>query len=251
MKKMDKNFEKILFDKTAGSAELFEKLLIYFSKKVKGGESIRTEIDLAKKYLSHFAVINNNILSIEHKTQSNEKESILKYLSKILEVDRNTYKIIFNSIPNKIKSYSNIVTLSNSKTVYEVLKFWHQYNSKIEVTICESQPECEGKILSKKLLKVGIKTKVVLDSETSNILEKADLLLLSCDVILNNGDIVNKIGSRTAAIIAKNFKKPVIVISSKDKQIKSNRFRIKGRGAIEKSLFERVEKELIHRIVTD
>ncbi len=165
-------------------------------------------------------------------------------MSKILEENRNTYKIIFNSIPNKIKRYSKIVTLSNSKTVYEVLKLWHQYNNKFEVTVCESQPECEGKILAKELLKAGIKTKVVFDSETSNSLEKADLLLLSCDVILKNGDIINKIGSRNAAIIAKYFKKPVIVISSKDKQINSNIFRIKGRNAIEKSLFERVENEI-------
>jgi translation initiation factor 2B subunit (eIF-2B alpha/beta/delta family) len=146
---------------------------------------------------------------------------------------------------------NKVLTLSNSKTVYEVLKQWNHFNKKLEVVVLESQPKCEGKVLAGKLKKAGIKVNVVLDSEMSRYIEKSDLILLGCDLIFKDGSVLNKTGSRDAAIIAWYFNKPVLIVSSKTKHSNRKKINIEGRDRSESLLFETVEKELITHLVTD
>lgn len=251
MKTVDKSLDRILNDKTSGSAELVNKLNRYFIPKVMSNKSINYEITLAKKYLSHFAVINNFLNRMEKQLKKNDQSSLLNYLIEYRYSELNVYKNIFNSLPEIIKNSKRILTLSNSKTILEVLKLLYLYNNKIKVIVCESLPECEGRILAKRLIKKGIKAQIIPDSQISRFIEKSDLLLLGCDIILKNGDIINKTGSRNAAVMANYFKKPVVVVSSKAKRINRNSFQIKGRDKKEKYLFERVEKKFINLLVTD
>lgn len=248
---MDNIFRKILNDRTSGSTELLNKLIRYLYQRTKEGKSIGNEIEIAKKQLGHFAVINFQLKLISVLISKNDQQQLLSYLAFVTENEKNIYQRIFSSIPEVIKRNKKILTLSNSKTVFEILNRWYHYNSKLEVVILESQPECEGKYLTKKLIRSGIKSKVIPDSAISTNIEKSDLLLMGCDIILKNGDIVNKTGSRDAAIIANYFNKPVLVVSSKSKQTKKSMINIRGRNKSEMYLFERVEKKLISYLVTD
>ncbi len=248
---MDNIFSKILDDRTSGSTELLNKLIKYLYQRTKAGKSISNEIEIAKKQLGHFAVINYQMKLISKLISKNDQQQLLSYLAFITENEKNIYQRIFSSIPEVIKRNKKILTLSNSKTVFEILNRWYHYNNKLGVVILESQPECEGKYLAKKLIRSGIKSKVIPDSAISTNMEKSDLLLIGCDIILKNGDIVNKTGSRDAAIIAKYFNKPVLVVSSKSKQTKKSVVNIRGRNKKEMYVFERVEKELISFLVTE
>ncbi|MFO7525639.1 MAG: hypothetical protein R6W68_09310 [Ignavibacteriaceae bacterium] len=248
---MDKIFNNIISDKTSGSSELLQKLVYYFYRRISDGKAVKKEIETALNNLEHFAVIKYHLKKLELLMSKENKQSILSYLSSVIENEADIYQKIFTAIPLQIKNNKKIFTLSNSKTVYEVLKFWHQYNKNILITIAESQPECEGKLLFNKLKKIDVKTELVHDNAISKHIEKSDLLLLGCDIIMKNGDIINKTGSRDAAIIAKYFNKPVVVVSSKLKRISIRKPLIKGRNESEKFLFEKVENELISLIVAE
>lgn len=249
--KMERKFLRILNDKTSGSSELLHKLVNFFYIKIMDGFSISEEITIAEKMLGHFAIIKNELNRLKALLKTGEKEKLLSYLSTLKNNEENIYRKIFDSIPDSVKKYNEILTLSNSQTVYEVLKYWKQLRKKMSVVILESQPGGEGKLMFKKLQKVGIDALVKKDSFLTICLEKADILLLGCDMILKNGEIINKVGSRNAAIIAKYLNKPVVVVSSKLKKSNSRYYKIAGRTPDEKDNFEKVEKELITYLITD
>lgn len=248
---MNKVFNDIIKDSTSGSAELLEKLVYYFYKRISDGKEVRNEIRIALSKLNHFAIIKYHLDKLELLMSKQDIRFIKRYLLSIIENEANIYLKIFSSIPIHYKKSKKIFTLSNSKTVYEVLKLWHQYNKNILVTVAESQPECEGKILVKRLKRMKINTELIYDNTISKHIEKSDLILLGCDMILKNDNIINKTGSRDAAIIAKHFKKPVIIVSSKLKRIRNWNTLIKGRNESEKFLFEKVENKLISLIITE
>jgi translation initiation factor eIF-2B subunit alpha len=248
---MDRVFQKILNDKNSGSSEILTNLITYLYIQVRHGRSIIKQINTAENQLGHFAVIKNFLIQLKIIIKRNDRNALLEYLSSYKQNENDKYLKIFNVLPDEIKISRKIVTLSNSHTVCEILKQWYKQNNKIKVFILESLPGGEGRILTKNLKRAGIKSETLMDSKLSEILEKSDLLLIGCDIILKNGSIVNKTGSRNAAIIAKHFNKPVVVVSANSKRVRNNYFIIKGRNPAEKFLFEKVEKELITLIITD
>lgn len=249
--KMERKFLIILNDKTSGSSELLNRLVNYFSNRIMEGYTISEEIRIAEKMLGHFAVIKYKLIRLKDLVKDDNKENLLRYLSTFKNNEENIYRKIFNAIPDSVKKYKEILTLSNSQTVFKVLKYWKQSKKMLSVIILESQPGSEGKLMFKKLQRAGIDTLLIKDIFLAKYLEKTDLLILGCDAILKNGDIINKVGSRNAAIVAKYFNKPVLVVSSKIKRTNSKHFKIIGRTPDEKNKFEKVEKELITYLVTD
>ncbi|MBS4034924.1 MAG: hypothetical protein KGZ85_10690 [Ignavibacterium sp.] len=248
---MEHDFKNILSDKTSGSAELFTKLFRYFRKKISAGNSIEQEIIIARRQLGHFAEIKNHLNKLSKTLKTKEQEYILSYLSSTIKLEKKTYDRIFNELPDYIKNYKKILTLSNSKTILEVIKRWNKLNSKLRVKVLYSNPGGEGKLLSDKLKKHGINSVVIPDTSIQKYIKKADLLLLGCDIIFKNGDILNKTGSRNAAVVTRNLNKSVVVVASRSKIIHADNFKIIGRDESEKQFFERVEKELITHLVTD
>lgn len=248
---MERVFLKILNDKTSGSAEILANLITYLYIQVRHGKSIIHLIKTAENQLGHFAIIKNFLIQLKSVAKRNDRDALMEYLSSLKQDEKNKYLKIFDALPDKLIISRKIVTLSNSKTVFEILRLWYQQNIKLKVSVLESKPGGEGRILARKLKISGVDSELKMDSALSGILEKSDLLLLGCDIILKNGSIVNKTGSRNAAIIAKHFNKPVVVVSSKSKRILNNNYLIRGRNPEEKYLFEKVEKKLITQIITD
>ena len=248
---MENDFKNILNDKTSGSTELLINLFRYLRKKISAGDSIEQEIKIARRQLGHFAVIKNHLNNLYKTLKTNDQEFIRSYLSSVIRLEKVTYDRIFNSLPDYIKNYKKLLTLSNSKTTFEVIKRWHKLNRDLIVIVLRSNPGGEGKILSDKLKRYGINSTLIPEYAIQKYLKKADLLLLGCDVILKNGDIINKAGSRNAALMARELNIPVVVVTSKSKKIRTNNIKITGREEAEKQLFERVEKEFITHLVTD
>ncbi len=248
---MDNKFLKIIQDKTSGSAELRIRLMMYLQERVKRGYSITKEVRNAEKMLGHFATIKNELIRLKKVMKDNDNEKLYHYLSSINTNENKIYYKLFTSIPDSIKECNKIITLSNSQTVFGVLKYWKQLNTKLTVYTLESHPGGEGRIMHNKLKEAGIRSIMIKDALLSKYLEKSDLLLIGCDAILKHGDVINKAGSRNAAVIAKYLKKPVIVVSSKSKKTCNRHYKIKGRTPDEKYNFEKVEKELITHLITD
>ena len=61
------------------------------------------------------------------------------------------------------------------------------------------------------LKKIGINATVILDAAAGAIMEKIDFVLLGAEGVVENGGIINKIGTSTISLCAKMHNKPVYV----------------------------------------
>eukprot|EP00428_Durinskia_dybowskii_P066310 CAMPEP_0170383446 /NCGR_PEP_ID=MMETSP0117_2-20130122/15479_1 /TAXON_ID=400756 /ORGANISM="Durinskia baltica, Strain CSIRO CS-38" /LENGTH=336 /DNA_ID=CAMNT_0010639149 /DNA_START=144 /DNA_END=1154 /DNA_ORIENTATION=- len=77
--------------------------------------------------------------------------------------------------------------------------------------ITESRPDAAGLESARIFSERGIPTKVVLDAAVGAIMEEVDLCLVGAEGVMENGGIVNKIGTYQIALVAKALQVPFYV----------------------------------------
>ncbi|EFW92028.1 initiation factor 2B related protein [Haladaptatus paucihalophilus DX253] len=105
-----------------------------------------------------------------------------------------------------------VLTLSRSGTVLDALR------AADRVFVAESRPALEGVGVAESLADA---TNVTLhtDAAIAHVLatEDVDRVVVGADSVLPNGDVVNKTGTRVAALAARNEDVPVFVVTATDK----------------------------------
>ncbi len=257
------NLNDILNNKTLGSSELIKLLNDYFYSIRNNIPEINQSIKQVKSSLTQFQGVNtylrklNQILSKKNKTELNT------FLSEHSNRDLKKNEIIFNKIYSFFKDFESVITISRSGTVLEILKLWHKRNKRIQVILCESRPMFEGRLLATDLTIEGIKVKLITDAMMGLYINEIDAAIIGADAVLKNGNIINKVGSKTLALLCKDQKKPVYVVSSKSKFSNQKYYKLKSENpnevwdkksknlSIQNIYFEEIEKKLITKVVTD
>ena len=97
----------------------------------------------------------------------------------------------------------------------------------------------------------------------SLFIPKIDAALIGADMILKNKNVVNKVGSKSLALLCKEYNKPIYVVSTKLKISKKNIFKQKKENpeeVLKKSVnnltvsniyFEEIDRKFITKIITD
>lgn len=258
----ENRLKKIISDNKSGSTEILQKL-INWSKDYRNEEKTLLEmIDASNKNLKTFSAVQSFTKNLKAIIKKDDKRKFFDFLDEQTEHIAKRYSDLFkNSLPYLINC-KRIVTISNSKTVMEILKRLNEQKN-IFVTIGESRPQLEGRIMAKELLKHKVKVEIVPDTYLPNVIEKADAALTGADSVLSNGDVVNKTGSRSLAIGSKYFRKPFYVLAAKDKISFNKKYSPEKRNENEiwnydhkfltkaNYYFEVVEKKLITKIIFD
>ncbi len=170
-------------------------------------------------------------------------------------------RIFANSLPY-LKNKRSILTISNSKTVFEILRKLRTENCKL-LTVSESRPKLEGRILAKKLNKEKISVALITEAMSASYVRKCDCVIIGADTVLRNRSVVNKVGSFQLALLCNYFQKPFYVITEKSKFSLKNEFKQIGESteeiwkdapkgvAIKNIYFEKIPASLISKIITD
>uniref|UniRef100_A0A7S2RC42 Translation initiation factor eIF2B subunit alpha n=1 Tax=Eucampia antarctica TaxID=49252 RepID=A0A7S2RC42_9STRA len=80
-----------------------------------------------------------------------------------------------------------------------------------EIIVLEGRPDASGAKAAKIFADAGIPTTVVLDSAVGYVMERVDLVIVGAEGVVENGGIVNKIGTYATAIVARELGKPFYV----------------------------------------
>ena len=113
----------------------------------------------------------------------------------------------------RIKNKSIILTHCHSSTVTKLLIKANRDGKNFEVFCTETRPLFQGRITAKELVKEGIKTTLIVDSAVRSIIKDIDLVIVGSDAITSEGNVINKIGTSTIALIARDARKPFYVVS--------------------------------------
>ena len=262
-KKQKEILNKILSDRTSGSYEILLKLNKLILSEKNDKKFIYETIAKSKTKLSHFAAINDYFDKIENLLKKENLNDLHNYLTGIASSESLKFDIILKKISKKLLGANLILTISKSGTLINIFKMWHEKNKNLKLVICESRPSNEGKLMAKELLNAGIKVTMITDAMAGIFLPKIDAVLTGADAILKNGNVINKVGSMSLALLCKHFKKPFYVITTRSKYVKNNKLRINGdlpdpvwkfrhkNLTTTNILFEEVDKNLITEIITD
>jgi len=110
-----------------------------------------------------------------------------------------------------------VFTHCHSSTVINILKEAKKQNKHFQVFNTETRPLYQGRKTSHELEKAGIKVTMIIDSAAGDILDKipvlpqANLMIIGADAVLQDGSVINKIGSRMFAELANKHKIPVYI----------------------------------------
>ncbi|XP_050431964.1 translation initiation factor eIF-2B subunit alpha isoform X2 [Adelges cooleyi] len=131
------------------------------------------------------------------------------FLKKLTEARNKVAKITLPFIVDG----ANILTHSKSRVVLEAMKLAVATQKRFHVYVTESAPDNSGQEMYKCLTELNIPCTLILDSAVGYIMEKVDMVMVGAECVVESGGIINKIGSCTMAICAKEFKKPFYVLT--------------------------------------
>jgi len=80
-----------------------------------------------------------------------------------------------------------------------------------EIIVLEGRPDASGAKASKVYSQAGIPTTLVLDSSMAHVMERVDIVVVGAEGVMENGGIINKIGTYGLAIVARELGIPFYV----------------------------------------
>ncbi|KAH7954586.1 hypothetical protein HPB49_020061 [Dermacentor silvarum] len=112
-----------------------------------------------------------------------------------------------------VQDRSTILTHSFSRVVRDTLFAAAEDHKHFTVYVTESAPDYTGRQLYEALEERGISVTLIVDSAVGYILEKVDMVLLGAEGVVESGGIINKIGTYTMAMCAKEKNIPIYVLA--------------------------------------
>ena len=113
----------------------------------------------------------------------------------------------------RVRDGSVVFTHCHSSTVTRLLAEAKNNGKNFKVICTETRPAFQGRITAKEMVELGVETTFIVDSATRSFISKADLVIVGADAITSEGNVVNKIGTSTLALIAYEARKPFYVVS--------------------------------------
>lgn len=108
---------------------------------------------------------------------------------------------------------SRILTHSRSRVVLQTLKEAAKMKKRFHVYVTVSAPDNSGEQMCKELQEHHIPCTLILDSAVGYIMEQVDFAMVGAEGVVESGGIVNKIGSFTMALCARETKVPFYVLT--------------------------------------
>ncbi|KAK8759067.1 hypothetical protein V5799_003301 [Amblyomma americanum] len=112
-----------------------------------------------------------------------------------------------------VQDRTTILTHSFSRVVRDTLFAAADDHKHFHVFVTESAPDYSGRQLYDVLEERGISVTLIVDAAVGYILEKVDMVLLGAEGVVESGGIINKIGTYTMAMCAKEKNIPLYVLA--------------------------------------
>jgi len=113
----------------------------------------------------------------------------------------------------RIRDNMTVFTHCHSSTVTNILRKAKENGKKFEVVCTETRPVFQGRITANELLSFSIKTTFIVDSAARSFIRNADIVIVGADAITSEGNVINKIGTGTIALLAHEARKPFYVVA--------------------------------------
>lgn len=130
------------------------------------------------------------------------------FLAKLLE-SRN---VVAKQATSFISDGCRILTHGRSRVVRDTLILAAKMNKRFQVFVTQSFPDKQGEQMQIELEAQGIECTLILDSAMGYVMETVDMVFVGAEGVVESGGIINRVGTFTMAMCAREMKKPVYVL---------------------------------------
>ena len=113
----------------------------------------------------------------------------------------------------RIRDGSVVFTHCHSSTVTRLLAKAKAEGKNFKVICTETRPAFQGRITAREMVELGVETTFIVDSAARSFMGSVDVVIVGADAITSEGDVVNKIGTGTIAVLAHEARVPFYVVS--------------------------------------
>jgi ribose 1,5-bisphosphate isomerase len=165
-------------------------------------------------------LMRNAIRLIINQVEKSAEKSIKKLVETVSTASQQFLRDLENSKERiaeigsrRIRNDSTILTHCHSSTVTHLLKK-AKHDGKVFHVICtETRPVFQGKITAREMLGLDVETTFIVDSAARFFMNEVDLVIVGADAITSEGNVINKIGTSTVALVAQEARTPFYVVS--------------------------------------
>ncbi|XP_075147357.1 eukaryotic translation initiation factor 2B subunit alpha [Haematobia irritans] len=131
------------------------------------------------------------------------------FLAKLL----NSRNVIAQQAQKFITDGCRVLTHSRSRVVLKALLTAAKANKQFHVFVTHGGPDNSGEQMIADLERAGIDCTLILDSATGYVMESVDFVMVGAEAVVESGGIINRIGSFTMGLCAREMKKPYYVLA--------------------------------------
>jgi translation initiation factor eIF-2B subunit alpha len=114
-----------------------------------------------------------------------------------------------------IQEGMTVLVHSFSRVVLSLLRKAHENNTRFKVIVTESLQPYHGKRLVTALRKLNIMCTLIPDSAVGFVMDTVDLVLVGGEAIVQNGGLLNQVGTYQIAVMAQYANKPFYVLAER------------------------------------
>ncbi len=209
-------------DQVSGSSEIYDKLLDGLQSALAERPKVQEWTDFAvglSNVKRSMAPVQNEAGSIKvlllARIPDEQFNGFIKgFLADLRKREAEATGKIANTLVGSYRP-AKVVTISYSGTIMGAIK---ALPKDVKVSVAESLPMGEGAITCRKLMERGYEACLFRDSMAPTEIREADLVITGADGVCPEG-VVNKVGTMSMALAAKQHGKPFVVLCSTSKLI--------------------------------
>ena len=120
-------------------------------------------------------------------------------------------KVIVRHAVTKIRDGDVLLTYGSSSVVEMILLYAHELGKQFRVVIVDSRPKLEGQALLRRLVGKGLSCTYTHINAVSYVMHEVTRVLLGAASVLSNGTVYSRVGTACVAMVAHEFKVPVLI----------------------------------------
>jgi len=112
---------------------------------------------------------------------------------------------------NRLRDGDTILTHCHSTDALACVEAAREQGKSLDAVVKETRPRKQGHITARQLREMGVPVTLIVDGAAGRYLDDADHVIVGADSIAADGSVVNKIGTRSLAVTARERDTPIVV----------------------------------------
>jgi len=112
---------------------------------------------------------------------------------------------------NRLRDGDTILTHCHSTDALACVEAAREQGKSLGAIVKETRPRKQGHITARRLRELGVPVTLIVDGAAGRYLDDADHVVVGADSIAADGAVVNKIGTRSLAVTARERDTPIVV----------------------------------------